>query len=192
MWEDVIRGLDEKTDEQLMVLYQQGEYAAFAELYARHSGRLYGYLKKRLSGPGEAEDLFQLCLLKVHQNRMRFDATLPFLPWLFSIAHNVLVDFLRKRRATPMETEALINLADRQERDSSERDGDERKTWDKILGLLPEEQKELLRLRFEEGLSFDDIARMNGTNAVSTRKRLSRTVQGIRKLFLNSVKGGRE
>jgi len=172
-----------------MLLYIQGEYSAFEELYFRHSGRVYGYLRSKTNRPGEAEDLLQTAFLKLHQSREKYDPAMPFLPWVFAITRNVLIDDVRKHRATPIDSEKLVAIADRRNR---EEDGVEGVTdWDEILRLLPEDQRNLLKMRFEEGLSFEDIAKRCGGNETSVRKRVSRTIQGIRKVLLGEGKGVR-
>lgn len=160
-----------------MKRYQHGEYRAFEVLYERYSPRLYGYLRTKCSNPGEAEDLLQQTFLNVHRNRYRYDSTLPFVPWIFSIARNILIDHLRKRRAVPTEDGKLISLADR----ASERFA-ESPSMEEILNLLPPEQRRLLELRFSEGMSFEEIAGKHGITAVSARKRVSRAIEYLRKL----------
>lgn len=172
-----------------MTLYQQGEYAAFEELYFRHSNRVYAYLKSKVHLPGEAEDLLQQAFLRLHQHRNSYDATLPFLPWIFSISRNALVDHLRKHKATPMDQEKLISIADKHHHLEHGLDDEGAAMWREVMRLLPEEQRKLIQMRFEEGMSFEEIARLNGVNESSARKRLSRTIQSLRKIFIG--KGSR-
>lgn len=172
-----------------MMLYDEGEYGAFEELYFRHSGRVYGFLRNRLHLPGEAEDLLQSVFMKLHQSRNVYDGTLPFLPWIFAIARNVLIDHMRKRKAIPVESEKVIALADKRTAENPSIEG--AVNWDEILRLLPQEQRDLLVLRFEEGLSFEEIAMRCGGNGVSARKRISRTIQNVRKALLGQRKGAK-
>lgn len=183
--EAAIAELSKKSDEELMSLYQQGEYGAFEELYFRHSGRVYGYLKNRISIPGEAEDLLQHTFLKLHQARDNYNGMLPFLPWLFSIARNLLIDHLRKHRAIPIESDKLMALA---EKASQGGNPEPVVSWEEVMKLLPDDQRQMMQMRFEEGLSFEDIARLSGVNETSARKRVSRTVQGLRTIF--KARGG--
>lgn len=171
-----------------MMLYQQGEYGAFRELYLRHSGRVYGYLKKKMFQPGEAEDVLQQVFLKFHQYRGNYDPALPLLPWLFSIVRNTHIDQLRKRRPIPLESEKLAALAERAEQ--ADAVGEKTVTWDEVLSLLPEDQRRLIQQRFDEGLSFEEIAQMSGITEISARKRVSRTIQSLRKLLFKSQNKG--
>ncbi|MBY0371950.1 sigma-70 family RNA polymerase sigma factor [bacterium] len=175
-----------KSDEELMILYQRGEFRAFEELYSRYAGRIYGYFKNRLSSPGEAEDLVQQTFLKFHQGRASYNGVLPLLPWLFSIARNLLVDYLRKHRPVTIEVEKLLAIA---EKAVQEEAAEPTVTWDSVMKLLPDEQRKLIQLRFDDGMSFEEIAKLSGINETSARKRVNRTVQSLRKIF--GVKKGR-
>lgn len=159
-----------------MVLYQQGDYQAFEELYHRHSGKVYGYLK--LHAPTESEDLLQQVVLKWHHSRLKYDPKFPFLAWIFAITRNTVVDAARKHKPVTMESDKLISLADESKRESL---GGETLSWDELLKPLTADQQKLLRLRFQEGLSFDEIAVKTGTTGISARKRVSRTIQGLRR-----------
>lgn len=163
-----------------MVLYQDGEYSAFEELYYRHSGRIYAYLKAKVPNSGEAEELYQQVFLKLHQHRMGFNPTLPFLPWVFSITRNSVVDHFRKHKPTVMEQEKVIAIADRKE--SLVQEGTEALLQlEAVMTLLPEDQRKLINLRFQEGMSFEEIASLSGTNESAARKRVSRIIQNLRK-----------
>ncbi len=162
-----------ETDETLMVLYQSGEYGAFEELYRRHAGKVYGYLKKKLPAAADADDLLQLVFLKLHQSRARYDASLPVLPWLYTITRHAIIDEVRRKKATPVDAEKFDVAAEAAE--------DAGPSMEAILAIVPENERELLRLRFEEGLSFDDLSRRLGVAPPSLRKRVSRTIRTLRK-----------
>lgn len=176
-----IAELSQKTDEELMLLYQKGDAVAFEELYYRYSGRVLGYLRTRIPSD-DASEVLQQIFLKVHQNRLRFDPTLPFLPWLFTIAHHLVVDLTRKQKPlpeTPEKIESLVN----QSLELPVTDYEESKNWNEILAVLPPEQRKLIELRFQEGLSFEEISRKLGVNEVTLRKRMSRVMANARKAF---------
>src|SRR6185295_1339485 len=91
------------TDEELMRAYQGGDAQAFAELYRRHSGRVYAYLTRRLQKAEVANEVFQATFLKVHHSRHRFDFKFPFAQWLYVITKTVLLDHVRKEgRSVPI------------------------------------------------------------------------------------------
>ena len=86
----------DETDEILMALYQDGAEEAFASLYNRHSGKVFGYLKSRVRSEQDAKDLFQEVFIKIHKSKHLYNRTLPVLPWIFSVTHSVLIGGTRK------------------------------------------------------------------------------------------------
>ncbi len=89
-----MKELKDRSDEELMTLYQSGDYMAFECLYERHSGRVFQYLKGKVEGE-VAKDLLQETFLKVHRARAQYQPQYPFLPWLFTVARNSLNDFFK-------------------------------------------------------------------------------------------------
>lgn len=162
-----------------MMLYQRGEYAAFTELYERHAGKVYAYLRGHLTQKGDADDLLQVVFLKLHEHRQRYNPSFPFLPWLFSITRNSVVDSSRKKKAVLVEEATLERVAGAQ---PVEPEGNAVELQ-AALASLPAGQRELIQMRFEQGLSFEEIAKRLKLKAPSVRKRVSRTLEGLRKVF---------
>lgn len=171
---------DTVSDEALMLRYQQGDYLAFEQIYRRHSGRVYGYLRKRLVDPSEAGDLLQSVFLKVHRGRERYQASMPFMPWLYAVTRNVLTDYLRSVQRTPRFTELPKNLTAAE----SESPVGSQEAMEKV----DESDRHLVEMRFNQELSFEEIAVILRVNPVTARKRLSRALQRIRKVFREEKK----
>jgi RNA polymerase sigma factor (sigma-70 family) len=171
-----------------MTAYQQGSYPAFEELYMRHAGRVFGYLKNHLFDAVEAEDLMQVTFLRLHSSRAKYDPGFPFLPWLFAICRNGLIDRQRKKKVIYASQEILETRA----APTADMEGEELRNTEKALseylGQLSMEQKELLRLRFEEGLSFEEISKRMGLSSPTLRKRVSRTIDKLRESFRSKVR----
>ena len=165
----------EQTDEQLMEAYQQGVPQAFEELFHRYSPRLYGFLRKRSSNTQTIEDVFQRTFQKLHANRSRYDITLPFSAWIFTICRNALFDELRKQQRTqeaPAENyERLLSKIPTHKTGTIEKPD--------LLEDLSSAQKEAIELRYYEDLPFEEIALRLGTSPANARQLVSR---GIRKL----------
>ena len=94
-------GLMDLSDEALMQAYASGDQTAFADLVRRHGDRLLGYLVRLSRNHDEAEDLFQETFHKVHQNAHRFQQRGSFKSWLYTIATNVALDGIRKKKRRP-------------------------------------------------------------------------------------------
>lgn len=163
------------TDEELMVQYLAGNAEAFNELFARYKGRVQAYLIKQVRDAKVAEDLFQQVFAKLHKSRALYDPERLFPAWLFSICRNVVRDHFRAMKRRPDVSEKDVESIEAEvpiERESSD--------LDEVLALLSDRQRQALRLRFEEDLDFDLMARKMNTTQENVRQILSRTIRMIR------------
>jgi RNA polymerase sigma-70 factor, ECF subfamily len=108
-----VAGSSERTDEQLLSAYRQGDRNSFAELVSRYQRELYHFLVRFLGDRAAAEDVFQESFLQVHQSADQFDPDKRFRPWLFTIAANKARDLLRSQARRPTNPlQASINPGD--------------------------------------------------------------------------------
>lgn len=171
------------TDEELLKGYFEGEASAFEVFFARHSGRVLGYLRKKGVGTEDAEELCQLVFLKLHTEIERYDVARPALPWFFTIVHNLFIDFTRRalliRRILGMHAtecrrrdEALaFQVACSKE--------EELEILEQSICRLPPSQQSLVRMRIYEEKSFRDIGLSLGKSEASVRKLYERTVRAL-------------
>ncbi|WP_305046675.1 RNA polymerase sigma factor [Geoalkalibacter sp.] len=169
------------TDEQLMAAYADGDMEAFETLYARHRERILGYLFNRLRDRDEAEEVFQTIFAKLHAARDKYREDIPFLPWIFTIARNALIDQVRKNTARhqhlSLADDAGINVADSRTRGRSIGEALE------ALSSLSPGQREVLELRFDRDFSFEEIAAHLRTSGANARQLVSRAVRQLRKIL---------
>lgn len=161
-----------------MVAYRHGFYEAFQEIYHRYSGRIYGYCRKKVANQASADDLFQLTFQKLHQSRHRYDPRYAFRAWIFTICHNAVTDYFRKEGRN---RETLV-------RDYQAYAGAEPTDYGLMAGIgeleaLPSLQKEAVKLRYDESLAFDEIARRLEVSSDYARQLVSRAVRRLRKLL---------
>lgn len=172
------------SDEDLMLRYRDGEAAAFEALYARHRGRLFRYLLRNCSDPRASEEMFQDVWLKVIAARARYEPRARFTTWLYTIAHNRLVDHYRRGASTPepAEPEALEALEARASDGPEARADVERRLarLRELLAELPEVQREAFLLRQEAGLSIEAIAEATGVGAETAKSRLRYAMAKLR------------
>src|ERR1700682_3111774 len=83
------------SDEDLMLAYAAGEAAAFDTLYARHKGGVYRYLLRQCRDAGVAEQLFQDVWMNLIRVRATYQPSAKFTTWLYTLAHNRLIDHHR-------------------------------------------------------------------------------------------------
>lgn len=99
---------DERSDEQLLENYLNGDRAAFERLVERYQRELFHFLVRFLGDRAAAEDVFQESFLQVHQSGSQFDLSRRFRPWLFTIAANKARDLMRsqaRRPTSPLQAE---------------------------------------------------------------------------------------
>jgi RNA polymerase sigma-70 factor (ECF subfamily) len=95
---ETLRGTDET-----IARVRRGDGDALAELLAQYQHRLYRYLTRLVQDPATAEDLFQQTWLRVMWKIGKYDARSKFDTWLFSVAHNLAVDHLRRQHGSSLD-----------------------------------------------------------------------------------------
>ncbi len=162
-----------QSDEALMTAYAAGDPVAFDLLYERHKGPLYRYFTRQLP-ESEAHDCFQVLWEKLIGNRNRYRPDSPFRSYLFTIAHNVLMDHFRKQgRIGPDSDSDPDDLSHHDTGPEAQRERGE--LVEKLHGLiraLPNHQREAWLLRQETTFSTADIARVTGTSEEGVKSRL--------------------
>lgn len=159
--------MDERSDEQLMMAYQQGDSTAMDEFLRRYKNPLYRFIYRLSRNAAEAEEVTQEVFMRVHEYRSSYRPVGKFSTWLFGIAHNICISRLRKRRPfipwparrddpdeqadfpspqlSPMETAVSEELSE---------------AIRQCIKELPFLQREALILREYEGLDYEQIAQI--------------------------------
>jgi RNA polymerase sigma-70 factor, ECF subfamily len=171
-------------DEALMARYSDGEAEAFVELFQRYEHRAYAFFLKRTGCPERAQDLYQELFLRIHRARDRYDTGRPFAPWLFQIAHRLLVDDVR--RAHRHHEVSIEEREPREERSNSEDWLGDCEELGHTLALLSTEERHILVSSKLEGIGYPEIAVQLGKSAEAVRKMASRALQRLRAASLDS------
>ena len=158
------------SDEELMLAYRDGAAAAFETLYARHRGALYRFVLRSLKDRAVAEELFQEAWIRVIEARERYAPSARFTTWLYTIAHNLLVDHWRKKGLTLVELNDEHVSADNPATQAEARQSVAR--FLQVLESLPLAQREAFLLHEEAGMSVAEIAAATGTNEEAAKSRL--------------------
>jgi RNA polymerase sigma-70 factor (ECF subfamily) len=169
---------------------RRGDLNALSELIARYQNRLYRYMLRIVRQPAEAEDLFQQTWLKVVEKIRSFDASRNFDAWLFTLARNLAIDHLRRIRPQSLDepladSEYGDTVADRiPSRDHVAFDcvlAAERRTQiGEAMAALPVTYREVLTLRFEDGMKIKEIAQVTGMPVSTVKTRLRRALEQLR------------
>ena len=162
----------EPSDDQLVAAYLKGDQAAFQDLYARYKSSVFGYFKRQLSD-AQAQDAFQDTWIKVIDRLGGYEQRGQFSGYLFTIAHNVLMDTHRKEARSP------INSALENEDILSDDTPDHALDKDQIsaqfqveLKKLPIHQRSVWILKQETALSIEQIAKLTDSTKEGVKSRL--------------------
>jgi RNA polymerase sigma-70 factor (ECF subfamily) len=175
------------SDERLMeMVVEDGKSSAFEELMRRYLRPVYGFLVNYLQEESAAEDCAQEAFFKAWKNSDQFKPQFKFKTWLFSIARNSALDYLKKKKTYSFSylekdnedwAENLADSAPSLEDIFSRLESKEK--VEKILSILEPKDREILLLHYTEELTFEEIA-MTLNEPLNTVK--SRHLRVLRKL----------
>ena len=156
---------------------------AFGELYERYVDRIYNYVYYRIGNVHDAEDLtarvFYRALAHIDDYR---DRGAPFAAWLYRIAHNLVANWHRDRsRRHDIRLDEIVGVAERGDGPEhlAER-GEEARALLSVMATLPAERQQLLVLKFVDGMSNLEIARVMGRTEGAIKSLYHRTLIALR------------
>jgi RNA polymerase sigma factor (sigma-70 family) len=174
------------TSDAQLLSAARGDPRAFRELYERYATPVHGYHLRRCGDPDAAHDLTAETFAQAWLARARYrdQAGGSAGPWLFGIARHVLAASVRRRRLERSACERL-GILERLDRAPAtavpeERWLDEPADGAGPLDALPAGQREAVRLRVIDDLSYDDVADRLGTTPLGARVRVSRGLSTLR------------
>jgi RNA polymerase sigma-70 factor (ECF subfamily) len=181
---------DEMADEQLMELYRDGDAGAFDVLYHRHKGGIFRYLLRLCKSREVAEELFQDVWSNIIRSRERYQPSAKFSTFLYQIAHNRLIDYIRLRPELALsldaeddeDTSMLANIPAATEEQPEVMVERKRLVASLLQQIesLPALQREAFLLREEAGLSLEEIALTTGVTTETAKSRLRYAVAKLR------------
>lgn len=180
-----------KNDQELVELYIAGKEAALSELIRRHKTKIYTSIYMLVKDEFLAEDIFQDTFIKVINTLKsgRYNEEGKFLPWVLRIAHNLVIDFFRKEKRTPVITNGdgfdifdVLGFYDESIEDKMVRD-QTHKDLKALIHLLPSEQKEVLIMRHYGEMSFKEIADVTNVSINTALGRMRYALNNLRKML---------
>jgi RNA polymerase sigma-70 factor, ECF subfamily len=175
-------------DEELLGRVAEGNEQALSELYDRYSRVVYATGLRLLGDASLAEELVQEAFTNVWRAAASFDAQrASFATWLYRLTRNRAVDLDRRRRARPISVgeEALGNVAAGPEPEASVN------LWDvaRALSRISDEQREVLRLAYFEGLSQREVSTRTGVPLGTVKSRTTAALKKLRQAMEDTVVG---
>ena len=180
------------SDQVLLNRYLSGDRGAISQLIDRHSNRVRDYIRMMVKDRDVADDILQNTLIKVVRviDEGRYADTGKFLSWVLRITHNQVIDYFRSQKSakTVNESDAGYNVlgtlrfADATVEDKMVAEqiaADVRR----LVDFLPEEQREVVMLRYYSGLSFQEIADQTDVSINTALGRMRYALINLRKMI---------
>ena len=178
-------------DAILLHNYINGEEAALQILIERHQSKIYGFIYSKIPDRSVCDDIFQDTFIKVIKTlRLKgYNEEGKFLPWVMRIASNLVIDYFRHHKKMPFQREteeySIFNfmsdstLSIENQLIESQVELDVRK----IVEQLPEDQREVIKMRYYEDLSFKEISEITGVSINTALGRMRYAVINLRKII---------
>lgn len=164
-------GDDAQIDLDLVARSQGGDSRAFEDLVTRHRGRVYAMIQNMVKNDADAWDLSQEVFLKVWKALPKFEARAKFSTWLYRIVHNVVYDWMRKRKLksagefddtlmkeSQIAVGALTTPTQEARPDDAMRNDELRTRIEDAMSKLSPEHQEVVMLREVQGMDYKEIA----------------------------------
>lgn len=181
--------LQEKSDEELARLMQSGKTELLSLLIERYEKKIGRYAKKFLSDSEDIDDVLQEIFIKVYVNINSFDVSKKFSPWIYRIAHNELVNVLRRRKKNIFPIFNLdIFLPYNISKDVADKENQERdikKAIETSLNKLEVKYKEPIILFYLDDLSYKEISEILRIPASTVGIRIRRAKEKMKSILEN-------
>ena len=179
-----------QSDQILLKSYLSGDEAAFEILIRKHKDKVFAFILSKIKNYNLAHDLFQDTFIKVINSlkRGKYNEEGKFVPWVMRIAHNLVIDHFRRQKKTrsiaPTDDFNIFDVISNEEKNVEEEMIDDQITSDlrKLIEELPEDQKEVLKMRYYKDLSFKEISEITDVSINTALGRMRYAIINLRKL----------
>ncbi len=182
--------LEPDTDEALMRRFAAGDAGAFESLYQRHELKVWRYVQRSVRNQAIADELMQEVWFAVSRQAQHYQPTARFTTWLFTLAHNRMIDFHRATRVRfdiasggaldPDELPAGDGYASPVAQLQAEQ---QRHVIIQAVSQLPPEQREAFLMHAEGELRVEDIATITKVSYETAKSRLRYARAKLRELL---------
>lgn len=186
-----MKRLTECSDDVLVQAYVEGKDAAFDELLVRNQRQLFNFIVALTHDKNRAEDLFQETLIRaiVKLRDGQYCNQGKFIFWLMRIARNLLIDEVRKQRKglqVSIRDGELLTFVDYAPRNKNREElmvaEEMRGSMRQLMESLPEEQREVVMMRYYQGLQFKDIAEITQVSINTSLGRMHYALRNMRRM----------
>lgn len=173
--------LQQLSDEDCVALLKEGDSTLFAELMRRYQNRIYAYVLRMISCPDDAMDICQTTFISAYRNLEKWQPNALFRTWLFRIASNSAIDYLRRNRLYTQVTLESVDhtLADGMDPEREYISSARCSGMISLIQQLPPLFRQALLLRELEGMSYAEIAQALDVSEGTVKSRIARARYGL-------------
>ncbi len=161
-------------DEKLIAMARAGNPGAFEAIVDRYQGRLLGFCRQMLGSTEDAEDVLQEVFVNAYRAMLADEREINLRPWLYRIARNRCLNYLRKPKADAQESMDMVPEVDAGSTAERVHNREEFRQILSDVNKLPETQRSALLLREMDALSYEEIAAAMDTTVPSVKSLLVR------------------
>ncbi len=176
-------------DAQLVTRYLNGEESALEKLIEKHHQRIAGFIFSKVKDKDVADDIFQDTFVKVIKSLRKggYNEEGKFLPWVMRIAHNIIIDYFRKKNRIPLLkpkddfnifsviSDDSLHIEDRMVKNQIDLE------VNALVEFLPLDQKEVIVMRVFKEMSFKEISENTGVSINTALGRMRYALINMRK-----------
>jgi RNA polymerase sigma-70 factor (ECF subfamily) len=179
------------SDSELVALYLKGDSKSFEALIQKHNNKIYAFILSKIRNRDLAEDIFQDTFIRVINSlqKGKYNEEGKFLPWVMRIANNLVIDYFRKskkmRAIASTDDFDIFDILQDGEKNIEDNlvNNQIHKDLRKLIEHLPEDQKEVLKMRYYAELSFKEISESTGVSINTALGRMRYALINLRKLI---------
>ena len=186
-----MKTLSTMTDEELVILYAEGNHAAFDHLLNRYKSSIHSYIYFVVRNKELTEDIFQETFVKVIMTikQGRYTENGKFKAWITRIAHNLVIDYFRQERNENVVSNDEVEVDLFNNIKLCEGTVEDRMVRRQVLAdvrnlvkHLPDNQREVLEMRYYQDLSFKEIAEKTGVSINTALGRMRYAILNMRRM----------
>lgn len=188
-----MKGVSRVTEQELVSAAKAGDQQAFEQLVLDNQNRIYSLAVRLVEDREEAFDLAQEAFVKAWQGLPSFQGESSFATWIYRLATNVCIDYLRKqKRRRQVESEVSLDDEELSWTEPADWSQDPHRQLERSeqgralargLEALPEQQRQILVLRELSGLSYQEIAGKLDLDLGTVKSRIARARMALRKIL---------
>src|SRR5215213_3903145 len=187
-----LENLRDLTDGELLAKAITGREDSFEELVRRYQRPITSYVYRMVGNYDASLDVTQEVFIKVYNSMTRYSSEYKFSTWLYRIAHNAAIDYIRRRSPNEQSIETenkdgsyQLQIESPSPTPEQERERSEWRTEiEAVVKCLPAVYRELILLRHAQDLSYDEIAEITNLPLGTVKNRLFRAREMMREIFI--------